>query len=96
MTAAERTASLVVPIPSRESAPAKALRLLLTGRVSVLMLHRGRCFANVRGDSGRTYAVIYRGYWRCECQAGARRCAHRRAVELVVDVAAKGADHALL
>lgn len=82
----ERTASLVVPIPSRESSQAKALRLLLTGRVRVLPFLPGQCNARVRGDSGRTYNVVYRGYWRCECQAGARRCAHRRAVELVVDL----------
>lgn len=81
----DRTPSLVVPVPSRESAGAKALRLLLEGRVRVRLVHRGRVYCEVRGDSGKVHAVTFtKNRWRCSCDAGASRCSHVRAVWLVV------------
>ena len=83
----DRRPTVTFAIPSgKEGAQAKAVRLLAEGRVSVRLIHRGRLFAHVKGDSA-TYGVIWqRGHWRCECPAGASRCAHVRAVQLCCDL----------
>jgi uncharacterized Zn finger protein len=76
----------VTVLPSRESAAARARRLLAEGRVTVLSVRPHRVYSEVRGDSGRTHAVVYtRGRWTCPCEARTR-CAHQLAVMLVVDL----------
>jgi hypothetical protein len=82
---ADRTPTLHVPVPSRENASAKALRLVLEGRLRVRLVHRGRVRVDVRGDSGRLYAVTYtHGSWHCSCRAGHGDCSHKRATWLVI------------
>jgi uncharacterized Zn finger protein len=72
-------------IPSRENATAKSMRLLLEGRVRVRLVHRGRVWVEVRGDSGRIHNVAYQhGRWSCTCPAFGPACSHIRAVWLVV------------
>ncbi len=87
-SAFDRRPTVTFAIPSgREGAAGKAVRLLASGRVSIRALHAGRLYAAVKGDSGRAYAVAWRhGVWRCDCEAGASRCAHVRAVQLCVDL----------
>ena len=81
----ERTPSLVVPVPSRENAASKALRLLVSGRVRVRLVRKGRVWVEVRGDSGKIRNVRFaQGVWRCSCDAGANRCSHARAVWLII------------
>lgn len=81
----DRIPTLVVPVPSRESAAAKAIRLLISGRVRVRVVHAGRVYAEVRGDSGKVHSVTFtKSRWRCSCDAGASRCSHARAVWHVV------------
>jgi uncharacterized Zn finger protein len=73
---------------SRESAAAKARRLLVEGRVRIVSVDRG-VRAEVRGDSARLYDVSWfdDGGWRCDCRAYGRACSHVQAVQLVVVVA---------
>ena len=62
-----------------------ALRLLLEGRVRVRLVHRGRAWAEVRGDSGKVHTVAFtKRQWSCSCQAYGKSCSHLRAVWLVV------------
>lgn len=67
----------------REDAATKARRLLSEGRVTIGLLSDDEIRAEVRGDSARTYAVIWSpGGWSCPCDA-LSRCSHVRAVQLV-------------
>lgn len=76
---------LVAPVPARENAASKARRLLLEGRVRVRLVHRGRAWVEVRGDSGRIHNVAYRhGRWSCTCEARSLSCSHLRATWLVI------------
>lgn len=85
VVAGDRVPTLVVPIPSRENATAKGMRLLIEGRVRVRLVHRGRVWCEVRGDSGRIHNVAFRnGAWSCSCEARGQGCSHMRAVWLVV------------
>lgn len=69
---------------TRESAAAKARRLLVEGRVIVVIAYGRRIDALVRGDSGAVYDVLHRGgHWSCSCEARTR-CSHVQAVMLVV------------
>jgi hypothetical protein len=73
----------------RETVALKAARLLLSGRVAVLLVHRGRVMAQVRGDSGASYHCgrdPRRGWW-CHCPAKGDKCSHVAALKLVVDLA---------
>lgn len=86
-----RVPTLTVPIPSREHPRAKAIRLLLEGRLTVLSVHGGRVRAKVRGDSGASHLCGFdpsgRGWW-CRCQAGGSgRCSHVAALAHVIDTA---------
>ncbi|MDP9335242.1 MAG: hypothetical protein M3Q30_18320 [Actinomycetota bacterium] len=77
--------TLTIPIPSRENVRAKALRLLVEGRVRVLSLDQGRLRAVVRGDAAEYRVSFDRGNgWHCHCPSP--RCSHARAVAMVVDV----------
>lgn len=77
---------LLLRLGDRENAERKALRLLVTGRVMVKRLDSRGVLADVRGDSGAVRTIVYeRGSWSCSCPARSR-CAHARAVQLVVDV----------
>jgi uncharacterized Zn finger protein len=61
----------------------KAAHYLVGGRIRVLLVHRGRVFAEARGSEryelGFTDA---RGFW-CSCPAR-RECAHLVALRLIV------------
>ncbi len=81
MTAPDRVPVLTVPIPSKENATAKALRLLLTGCVRITT--PGNVEAVVNGDTG-VYTVTRTGArWRCTCPGVLDRCSHVRAVRQV-------------
>ena len=62
---------------------AKALRLLVTARVTVRCGERG-LEANVEGDSGVWTLYRERERWRCTCPSR-RRCSHVEAVERVTE-----------
>jgi uncharacterized Zn finger protein len=84
---ADRRSTVRIDIPSgRESSAAKALRLLIEGRVRIRIVNAGKVRADVRGDSGTVHRVGYAGgTWTCSCEVPAHRpCSHRRAVWLVV------------
>lgn len=67
----------------RETAFAKARRLLVEGRVVVLHIGAGTIRAAVRGDSAELHSVAYeRGRWICSCPALAH-CSHAMATALV-------------
>jgi hypothetical protein len=65
----ERTASVVVPIPSRESVEAKSRRYLLEGRLNILLVRQDRIYAECRGDGAVWHPVYTRGRWGCDCPA---------------------------
>jgi uncharacterized Zn finger protein len=73
----------------REAAFEKGRRLLIEGRVRMLMVRDEdrEVSAEVRGDSAKVYAVSYDPVsgWFCSCQ-GYATCSHVRAVMLVVVV----------
>lgn len=74
-------------IPSRESAATKGRRLLAEGRVAVLLVHRGRVNAEVRGDSGLTYRCRRDPHgWSCTCPAKRDTCSHLVALRLILDL----------
>ncbi len=72
----------------RESADAKAKRLLGERRVIVLEAKGRYVRASVRGDSGALYVIEHTidGCWVCPCEAMNHRslCSHIRAVQHVV------------
>ncbi len=74
----------------RENAASKARRLLVEGRLVVYNVDAEQIRARVRGDSGELHDCGYdaRGWW-CSCPA-VRRCAHVRALQLVVLVRRSG------
>lgn len=79
---------LLIRVGTRESAQAKALRLLVEGRVAIRSVHMDEAVihAYVRGDSGRTRFVRYHvGRWSCPCPARGD-CSHIKAVQLVTEV----------
>ena len=70
----------------RESVPAKAVRLLCEGRVSILRVDDRRVEAIARGDTATFYRVTFAaGRWACDCQA-LSRCSHPLAVQRVAIV----------
>jgi hypothetical protein len=76
---------LAVAIPSRETSASKAMRYVATGRLTILSLHGGRCWAECRGD-GQVYELGFaHGRWHCTCPARTVDCCHLRALRLVVD-----------
>jgi hypothetical protein len=65
----------------RENARQKAARLLVEGRLSVLVVAEGEIVAAVKGDSGEVHRVRYsRGRWSCDTvrRWGRARTAWRR------------------
>jgi hypothetical protein len=77
--------AVVIPIRSRENARAKALRLLVSGRVKIVDKSGDHVAAEVLGDS-RVWRVSHAddGHgWACSCPAR-RYCSHRIAVAMVV------------
>lgn len=80
----DRVPYLVVPVASRENMRAKALRLLLEGRVTVLSVSRnpGRVFAEVRGDRGVYHCGFRHEDWWCHCD-NLRTCSHILALQMV-------------
>lgn len=70
----------------RESAHAKARRLLVEGRVRVLEAHEddGVFAAEVRGDHAALYVVSHDADgWSCSCPTRGE-CSHLLACELIV------------
>jgi hypothetical protein len=82
----DQRTSITFAIPSgKEGAAVKAVRLLAQGRLRVRLVHAGRAWVEVRGDSGRIHNVAYRhGKWSCSCEARGSGCSHLRATWLVI------------
>jgi uncharacterized Zn finger protein len=71
----------------RETAATRARRLLIEGRVMLQRIDDHGLLASVRGDSGAVRSVAFHlGQWSCDCPARGERCAHVRAVQLVVAI----------
>jgi hypothetical protein len=66
----------------RENAQAKATRLLVEGRVSVVRVDQRGALAIVKGDTG-LHRVTYNGSWHCDC-AALGMCSHGLACARVV------------
>jgi uncharacterized Zn finger protein len=66
----------------RENAQAKAIRLLVQGRVSIIRADEHGIDALVKGDTAAFYRVSFRGRWTCNCDA-LSRCSHALAVQRV-------------
>lgn len=69
---------------ARETAAAKADRLLVSGAVKVVHLDEGTARATVRGDHD-LYEVEHQGRWRCSCPSFGP-CSHAIAASKVVTV----------
>jgi len=70
----------------RESAFAKARRLLVEARVTIRRADDRMLGAQVRGDSARVYVAGFdRGTWYCTCahSAHSTKCSHVLALQLV-------------
>ena len=69
---------------TREDAVTKGRRLLVEGRVNVLLAVEYRIDAAVRGDSGELHRVRFDNTlgWRCSCSSRSR-CSHLVATQLV-------------
>jgi hypothetical protein len=69
----------------RETLEAKALRLLVEGRLLVLLVDAEHIEARVRGSDAEHVTGYRRGGWWCSCQAHrfGRRCSHIAALQLV-------------
>jgi uncharacterized Zn finger protein len=73
----------------REDSSAKARRMLQEARVNLRRVDAEQIRAVVRGDSARTYSVVYEardGRWTCDCDAASMKCSHVQAVMLVTIV----------
>ncbi len=87
MNHGERIPTLTIPIPSRESARARAIRFLIEGRLTVKVVHNGRAYVQVRGDSGSVRSVVYKQRrWSCSCPARPGTCAHVFAAMSITDL----------
>ncbi len=73
----------------RENAERKAMRLLVSGRLTVEGVDTSTIRATCRGDSGQVYRVGYEPHagWTCDCPAFGR-CSHLLALMRVVLVPA--------
>lgn len=70
----------------RETARAKADRLLLEGRVVILEAGRYGIAAHIRGE-GHIYTARYGfGSWTCDCPARTDQCSHLTALRRVTAV----------
>lgn len=79
-------ALLAQKIKGRENKRLKAARLLVTGRLRVLRVDRDFIAAEVRGDSGEIYNLLWRDQrWTCSCKARTD-CSHLGALWAVVAV----------
>jgi hypothetical protein len=75
----------------RESTDDKAVRLITTGKLTIIRMDENFVFAHCHGDSD-TYVLVYEGgHWHCSCKARTD-CSHLRALWLVT-VRHKDADH---
>lgn len=70
---------------ARETARAKADRLLLEGRVVIVEAGRYGVVAKVRGE-GRIHTCRYFGSWSCTCEVRTDQCSHLIAVRRVTAV----------
>lgn len=70
----------------RETARAKADRLLLEGRVMLVEVTRYGVVAKVRGEGTVHTARFSFGTWSCTCPARTDACSHLYAVRRVVVV----------
>lgn len=87
--ASDRTPYLTVPIPSTTNAEAKAIRILLERRLTVLLVKGDRIFAEVRGTDSLHqcgYQRPERGgrpRWWCSCEGRGESCSHIKALQYV-------------
>lgn len=86
-----RTPTLCIPIESRTSIEAKALRILLERRLTILHCKGNRIFAEVRGTDrlhhcgyGNTErSAVATPVWWCDCEVRGDRCSHLAALQHV-------------
>lgn len=77
-----RTPTLCIPIESRASVEAKALRILLERRLTILDVGLGRVIAECRGTERVHRPSYVKGRWSCDCE-GRARCSHLVALQYV-------------
>ena len=69
----------------RETAHAKARRLLTEGRLNVRHVSERSAIALCRGDSALVYRLGFdRGSWFCSCACATDQCSHLKALRLIV------------
>jgi hypothetical protein len=80
---ADRVATLTIPIESRATVEAKALRIILERRLTILMVKGDRVYAECRGTDKVHHPAWIKGRWVCDCD-GHNRCSHLAALMHVV------------
>lgn len=79
----DRIATLVIPIESRATVEAKAIRILLERRLTILAVNKTRVIAECRGNSDRTYHLGWtHDRWHCHCDSKGK-CSHLTALQMV-------------
>lgn len=78
----DRVATLTIPIESRASVEAKALRIILERRLTILLVAKNRIIAECRGTEQVYHLGWVRGQWWCHCD-GHNRCSHLAALRYV-------------
>ncbi len=81
--AAVRVPTLTIPIESKANVEAKALRILLERRLTVLHVKGPRIYAECRGTDTLHHLGFDRGSWWCHCPEPKGKCAHLRALQMV-------------
>ena len=81
--AADRVATLTIPIESRMSVEAKALRIILERRLTLLLVKGPRVMAECRGTESVHHLGYVKGKWWCDCEAKGSRCSHLAALQYV-------------
>lgn len=70
----------------RETARAKADRLLVEGRLVIVEVSRSLVVARVRGEGAIHQCGWQGGNWHCSCPVRTDQCSHLHAVRRVVAV----------
>lgn len=70
----------------RETARAKATRILTDGRLVVTCVRFGRITSTCRGEGHIWHQTWPAGQWRCTCPATSQDCSHLLALQRVVAV----------
>lgn len=79
----DRVATLSIPIESRASVEAKALRIILERRLTILLCKGPRIIAERRGTESVHHLGYTHGRWFCGCESRGTRCSHLAALQHV-------------